>query len=138
MIQANQSQRRPVVQLNADTELSHEEAAAAVERMRRLAKVLDSAFQIPGTKQTIGLDSLIGLIPGVGDVATSAVSALMLRTAVQIGARRRVIARMAANIAVDLLIGSIPVAGDLFDFVFKANRKNAALLEREFLRRRSP
>jgi hypothetical protein len=102
----------------------------AIERLRRLARVQDELFRIPGTSIRFGLDALVGLLPGVGDVLTTGVSAYVLVTASRMGAPPSVILRIAGNILLDLLIGSVPLLGDLFDVGWKANVKNVRLLER--------
>ncbi len=94
-----------------------------------LAKLMDSVFEIPGTKLKFGLDSLLGLIPGVGDTATSIVSLYILQAASRQGVSRLTMTRMAANVALDYVIGSIPILGDVFDFYWKANQKNVELLK---------
>ena len=103
--------------------------AEALEGMRALSRVLDDAIPIPGTRFRIGLDALLGLIPWAGDVTGAAASGYALLTAARVGAPAPVILRMVMNIGLDMLIGAIPLLGDLFDFGWKANRKNLALLE---------
>ena len=98
--------------------------------LRTLTHVLDDLIRIPGTRFRIGVDGLIGLIPGAGDVVGGAAAAYALLAAARLGAPPSIIARMAGNILVDLLLGLLPVVGDLFDFGWKANRRNLALLER--------
>ena len=98
------------------------------ERLRRLAWLLDSSIPIPGTRWTVGIDALIGLVPVLGDVAGMLLSSYILLEAVRLGAPKRVLARMALNIAVEGLVGSIPLLGDLFDAGFKANQRNIRLL----------
>ena len=100
------------------------------ERLRTLARVQDELFRIPGTRIRFGLDALIGLIPGAGDVFTSGVSVYVLLEATRMGASPSVIARMAGNILLDLLFGAIPLLGDVFDVGWKANVRNVRLLER--------
>jgi len=95
----------------------------------RLASWLDARFAIPGTNLRFGLDSLIGLVPGVGDGATAVVGCYIIARAADLGAPKGVLARMGWNLLVDLLIGTIPIAGDIFDLTWKANLKNAALLK---------
>ena len=95
----------------------------------RLASWLDARFVIPGTSVRFGLDSLIGLIPGIGDSATAAVGCYIIARAADLGAPKRLLARMGWNLLVDLLIGTIPIAGDIFDLTWKANLRNAALLK---------
>ena len=104
----------------------------AIGRLKWIAGWMDSAFQIPGTSRNVGLDTIIGMIPGVGDAITGIISAEFVRQAFVHGARKRTILKMAMNIAVDTVVGSVPLLGDLFDFAFKANSKNVRLLEKEF------
>ncbi len=99
-------------------------------RARRVARLLDETFTVPGTDLKLGIDGLIGLIPVVGDAIGAALSATVLAMAAREGVPPAVLARMAGNVLLELLIGAIPVVGDVFDFVFKANRRNADLLER--------
>ena len=101
-------------------------------RLERLASLSDDRFRIPGTSIRFGLDAVVGLIPGVGDLASGALSAYPVWVAIEAGARRRTIARMGANVLIDMVVGSIPLVGDLFDVGFRANRRNVELLFREF------
>lgn len=101
-----------------------------MQRLRRLAHWMDTAFRIPGTKYRVGFDSIIGLIPGVGDVATAAASAIIIHEAVRIGLPSHKIAKMTFNVGVDMVVGSLPLLGDLFDIGFKANKKNVEILEK--------
>lgn len=107
-----------------------EVAPQHVQRARALAKLLDNAFPIPGTSMRVGLDPLLGLIPGVGDLVGAGVSGYILLLAAQAGAPKTVLVRMLGNVALDSLVGAIPALGDLFDFAFKANARNMKLLER--------
>lgn len=100
------------------------------ERLRNLAWWMDERFLIPGLNRRIGLDGLVGLIPGVGDTATLMMSAYIVSQAARMGAPSWVLRRMIANVAVDYAVGLVPVAGDLFDMAFKANRRNIDLLDR--------
>jgi hypothetical protein len=106
-----------------------------LQRIRALATLLDNAFRVPGTNFRIGWDNIIGLIPGVGDVTTGIASASIVGYAMRLGVRKRVLARMLANLGADVTIGAIPLIGDLFDAAFKSNMRNVALLERELARR---
>jgi hypothetical protein len=106
--------------------MTHEQRLAQV---RWFAGVMDDAFHVPGTGLRFGWDSILGLFPGLGDVLTSALSLLIVHHAWQTGASKLTLARMLGNIGVDFVVGSVPLIGDLFDFVWKANRKNARLLE---------
>ena len=105
-------------------------ASRSVQTVRRLAWLLDDLVRIPGTRIRIGLDPVLGLLPGGGDVAAGLIGVYTLLAASRAGAPPSVILRMAGNIVVDLLVGAIPLLGDLFDFGFKANRRNVDLLER--------
>jgi hypothetical protein len=102
----------------------------ALARARAVARVLDTAIGIPGTKVRFGLDPVIGLVPGLGDVASAVLSGYIVLTGIRLGASRSVVARMIANIAIDTLLGAVPVVGDLFDASWKSNEKNVVLLER--------
>jgi len=102
----------------------------AVGRARELARVLDSAITIPGTGIRLGLDSIIGLFPAGGDAIGAALSSIIVLTALRQGVPRPVIWRMVGNVAIDTLVGSVPLLGDLFDVAWKANSKNAELLAR--------
>lgn len=98
------------------------------ERLRRLAHVLDSSVPLPGGYR-IGVDGIIGLIPGVGDAAGALLSSYILLESHRLGVSTAVLMRMALNVLVEAVVGLVPLAGDLFDFVWKANRRNVALLE---------
>ena len=102
----------------------------ALDALRRWAVLLDSAFRIPGTGIRFGLDAIVGLIPGLGDISTPAFAALLLMQAVRMRLPVVVQARMVLNAAFDMLIGLVPILGDLADIGWKANLKNLALLER--------
>ena len=95
-----------------------------------LARWMDSIFEIPLLKLRFGLDALLGLLPGGGDVGTTLVSIYILNAANRHGVPRATLVRMALNIALDLVVGSIPIAGDLFDAYWKSNQRNVALLRR--------
>src|SRR4051794_25074116 len=98
--------------------------------LRRWADLLDSAFVVPGTSVRFGLDAIIGLVPGIGDLATPAFTMLLLATGVRMRVPVAVLVRMALNAAFDALVGIVPIAGDLADIAYKANLRNLALLER--------
>jgi hypothetical protein len=97
-----------------------------------LAKLMDSQFRFPGTNIRFGLDSLIGLIPGAGDLSTFAVSGYMLMIMARNGASGYVLARMVVNILIDAVFGMIPIIGDLFDVAFKANMRNMRLMQQYY------
>jgi hypothetical protein len=102
---------------------------ARLARLRGLANLLDNRFRIPGTPYRFGIDPLIGLAPGVGDAVSALLATWLLVGAARLGAPGAVLARMGVNIAVDSLVGAIPLLGDLFDAGYKANVRNVALLE---------
>ncbi len=104
--------------------------ARTLAALRKWSVLLDSAFRVPGTRLTFGLDPIIGLIPGIGDVTTPLFSAVLLLHAVRLRIPRVVQLRMLMNAAIDLAIGLVPLVGDLFDLGWKANVRNLALLER--------
>jgi len=97
-------------------------------RLERLAWLLDSAIPIPGTRLSIGLEALIGLVPFLGDLVGVLLSSYILGEAARLGASRSVLARMTFNIALEGLVGLIPLAGDVFDAAWKANQRNVRLL----------
>ena len=107
--------------------LTREERLA---RLEALAKLLDVAFILPGTKIRYGIDGLIGLIPIVGDIITTAISLWLVREARALGAPWYITARMLGNVAVDGVVGLVPLAGDAFDVMFRANMRNVRLLRR--------
>jgi hypothetical protein len=98
--------------------------------LRRVADLMDSAFVVPGTTYRIGLDPIIGLLPWIGDLVSPAFTVALLWQARDVRIPRIVLLRMIANAAIDACVGTIPFFGDLFDFGFKANQKNLALLEK--------
>lgn len=105
----------------------------SITNLESLAKWMDSRFVIPGTNIRFGLDSLIGLIPGAGDLSTFMVSGYMLSVLSQNGASGFVLARMALNILIDSIFGAIPVLGDIFDVFFKANQRNMKLMREHYV-----
>jgi hypothetical protein len=105
-----------------------------IARIDALATLLDTAFILPGTNVRFGFDALIGLVPGIGDAVTTALSLYIVHEARQLGAPRHVIARMLANVMIDGLVGAVPLVGDAFDVVWRANRRNMRLLQ-DWLRR---
>jgi uncharacterized protein DUF4112 len=98
------------------------------ERLARLAWLLDSSIPIPGTRFSVGLDALIGLVPVLGDLAGVLLSSYILREAAALGVGRSILVRMTFNVAVEGLAGMIPFAGDVFDAAWKANQRNVRLL----------
>ncbi len=102
----------------------------SLARLRRYAYWLDSGIRIPGLRWRIGLDSILGLVPGIGDTAGAVLGGWVFVEALRIGVPAPTLARMLVNLALDSTVGAVPVLGDLFDFVWKANVRNIALLER--------
>jgi hypothetical protein len=102
--------------------------AERIARLDGLATLLDTAFFIPGTNIRFGIDAMIGLVPGIGDAITTAMSLYIVHEARQLGAPRHLIARMLANAALDGVVGAVPLLGDAFDVMWRANRRNMTLL----------
>ena len=98
------------------------------EGLDNLARYLDGLFRIPGTSWRFGLDGLIGLVPNVGDTITSFASFYILLAGVRYGVPKITLLRMALNIAIDYIVGTIPFLGDLFDFFWKSNKRNMDLI----------
>ena len=109
------------------------ESPAVPARLRRLAYLLDDVIPLPGGRR-VGLDPLIGLIPGVGDATGALMSAYIMVEASRLGAPRSVLLRMLANVGVEALVGTIPFLGDLFDAGWKANARNVRLLDEHLAR----
>lgn len=107
-------------------------------RLQRLADLLDSRWRIPGTRWRFGLDGVAGIVPVAGDTLTAVFSAYIIWHAASFGLPKPLLARMAANVGIDWLVGSIPVIGTVFDVAFKANRRNLDLLTRHLERRYAP
>lgn len=101
----------------------------ALGHLRTITRLFDQAFAIPGTKWRFGLDALFGLVPGFGDIVGALVAVYAMRVARQLNAPPAIQLHMLSNIALDALIGMVPLAGDLFDFAFKAQTRNLALLD---------
>ncbi|MBD1866027.1 DUF4112 domain-containing protein [Cyanobacteria bacterium FACHB-471] len=101
----------------------------SLQRLRQLSHVLDNAIPIPGTGYRIGLDPLLGLLPGAGDTVAGALSAYIVVEAARMGVPRETLLRMASNIVLEVVLGSVPMLGDVFDATWKANARNIALLE---------
>ena len=107
--------------------MSVKEREQTLARMERIERLMDRSLTLPGGFK-LGFDSIIGLIPGVGDVVSSLFAGSIFMKAVKLGLPKTILARMAFNILIDALIGSIPIFGDIFDIVFKANTRNMALV----------
>jgi hypothetical protein len=115
--------------------LDDPEERGVLEHLDQLAYWLDDRFRVPGTNFRVGLDGLVGLIPGVGDVATNAITGYIVYRAWRLGVPPSLITRMLFNLGVDFVVGLVPLVGDFLDIGFKANRRNAHLLRRHFAER---
>jgi hypothetical protein len=102
----------------------------ALVRLEALARLMDSAFVLPGTDIRFGIDSIAGLVPGIGDAISGIVSSYLIWEAKRLGVSKWTLARMAANTLIDTSIGSIPVLGDVFDATFRSNVRNMAILRK--------
>ncbi|WP_244472473.1 MULTISPECIES: DUF4112 domain-containing protein [unclassified Methylobacterium] len=109
-------------------------AEAAMLRLEQFAHVMDAAFVIPGINRRVGVDAVLGLVPGLGDLAGVCLSSYVVYEARRLGAPRWLLARMAMNVAFDGAVGIVPLAGDIFDAAFKANLRNVRLLRRHLER----
>lgn len=109
-------------------QLPRHEIEAALARLEALAKVMDSAFQIPGTRVRMGFDALLGLVPVIGDLVGQAISSYVIWEAKRLGVSRFTLWRMIGNSAIDTVFGFVPFVGDAIDVAFRANAKNVALL----------
>ena len=112
------------------------ESAVEIDKRLRwvghVARLMDSQFRLPGTRFRFGLDPLLGLLPVVGDLSSFAVSAALILTMMRYGASGAVVVRMVLNALFDAIIGAIPLLGNVFDFAYKANDRNVALLRRHY------
>lgn len=102
---------------------------AALSRLRRISHLLDNAVQIPGVEYRVGIDPLIGLLPGGGDLITGFIAVYIIAESTRMGVPAATLGRMGLNVLIDVLSGTIPMIGDLFDVAWKSNSKNVALLE---------
>jgi hypothetical protein len=109
-----------------------------LKALRHVSRLLDSAFVVPGTEYRIGLDPILGLVPGLGDLTSPLFAIALLWQSRDLGIPRVVQLRMIFNVAIDALVGLLPVAGDVFDFAWKANNRNIDLLERHAYEHRPP
>jgi len=99
-------------------------------RLEAMEGLLERAFVVPGINRPVGLDAIVGLIPVVGDVITTAMGAWLIWEARNLGMSKFQLARMAGNVGIDTLIGAVPLVGDLFDFAFRSNTRNLRILKR--------
>ncbi len=108
---------------------------AALKRLQTVADLLDSAFLIPGTRQRVGIDAIIGLVPGLGDVVTTLLSTYIIFEARNLGVSRLALARMMTNLGIHAAFGSVPLVGDVFDAFFRVNQRNMRILRSQLERR---
>ena len=108
--------------------VGHADQQRTLERLRRLAVLLDTAVRLPGGIR-VGADSIVGLAPCIGDAVTTAMAAYIVYEAHRLGLPTHKLWRMAANVAIDGLVGAVPVIGDIFDLAFKANVRNLRIIE---------
>jgi hypothetical protein len=113
-------------------EVSVADEPPAMDRIRTVSRLLDEAFEVPLIDYKIGLDPILGILPAGGDAVAAAVSLYIVAEGARMGASTDTVLKMVLNVAVDAVIGSIPVLGTIFDAVWKANERNVALLEEEF------
>ena len=115
------------------SENAPETASRRLTALATFAEWLDAGFRVPGTNIRFGLDPLLGLIPGAGDAAGAVLAGWIFVEAIRLGASRATLVRIAGNLAVDAVLGAVPIIGDLFDFAWKANLRNVRLLERHLM-----
>jgi NAD/NADP transhydrogenase beta subunit len=113
----------------AGRDAARERALRDLNRLRFITRIFDDYFRVPGTRLRFGVDALIGLVPGLGDIAAALVGVYALRVARNLGVPNVIQMHMLVNIALDALVGSIPLLGDAFDFFFRAQSRNLALIE---------
>jgi|ERR1051325_6323190 hypothetical protein len=128
----------PTITIESPRQRSSYQSAASkragLDRIDMLSKVFDTAFILPGTNIRFGIEAVMRLMPGIGDAAASALSCYLLYEAHRLEVPSRVFARLVANVAIEGVVGAIPVLGDLFDVGFRANRRNVAILREHFQR----
>ena len=107
---------------------------AALDRIDALSKLFDTAFVLPGTNIRFGIEAVMRLVPGIGDAAASALSCYLLYEAHRLEVPSQVFARLVANVALEGIVGAVPLVGDLFDVGFRANRRNVKILKEHFER----
>lgn len=102
---------------------------ATLQRIRRLSRLMDTAIRIPGIGFRIGLDPILGLVPGAGDLVSTGISAYIIFLAARFQLPRQALTQMVLNISLEAVVGTVPLVGDLFDAAYKANIRNLAILE---------
>ncbi len=121
-----------MTETTADHAIERHELMRRLRRAHGIARLMDTAVGIPGTRFRFGADSIMGLIPGIGDAGGALISLFIVNEARRLGASNEVLLKMLGNIGLDTLTGSVPVIGDMFDMYFKANRRNMLLLMEHF------
>lgn len=116
--------------MNTTTVTATVERLATLRKIRRLSRLMDTAIGLPGTKFRIGLDPILGLIPGAGDLISTGFSAYIIYLATRFGLPRAALQQMIFNVALEAVVGTVPLVGDLFDAAFKSNIRNLDLLEK--------
>ncbi|BAY46890.1 hypothetical protein SAMD00079811_45050 [Scytonema sp. HK-05] len=106
---------------------------ATLNRIRQLSRLMDTSLRVPGTGFRIGLDPIIGLIPGAGDLISTAFSAYIIFLATRFGIPRQDLTEMIFNVALESVVGTVPLVGDLFDAFYKSNIRNLAILEKHLM-----
>lgn len=128
----------PTITIESPSDRSSFQSAAskraALDRLDMLARLFDTAFILPGTNIRFGIEAIMRLVPGIGDAAASALSCYLLYEAHRLQVPSVVFARMVGNVAIEGLVGAVPVLGDVFDVGFRANRRNVAILKEHFER----
>lgn len=117
------------------TSLPAADTANRMARIERVAVLLDTRFRLPVIGVRVGWDSIIGLIPGLGDAVTTIPAGWMIWNGYRMGARKSTLARMGLNAGIDLVVGSIPIIGDMLDVAFKSHKRNLALLQSDMQRK---
>ena len=107
---------------------------AAMRRMQTVANLLDSAFVVPGTKQRVGIDAIVGIIPGLGDIMTTVLSSYIIWEARNLGVSRFALTRMLANLGIHAAVGTLPIVGDIFDAFFRVNQRNMRIVRSQLAR----
>ncbi len=116
------------MRLKANNSLDQQETPKELQWVERVTNLMDIAFRVPYTNFRIGLDPIIGLIPGIGEATSFSISGLMVLSMVRHGASKEVIYKMLINLSLDAIVGVVPIVGDIFDATYKANRRNYKLL----------
>ena len=124
------SRRNPVFPERSSETTPGTDVATRARNVRVIARLLDNAIPIPGTSWKIGLDPIVGLIPGVGDLVSAVLSGYIILEAARADVPTLTLAKMLGNVGVDTLFGAVPALGDVFDAAWKSNTRNVALLER--------